>query len=132
MIETVQVSTRERTHLLDISDQIQQAVAKSEVGEGLCHLYVPHTTAGIVINENYDPQVARDIENVLGEIAPRGRSYRHSEGNADSHVKVSLAGSSATVPIMDGKLALGTWQGIFFAEFDGPRQRRLIVAVQPL
>ena len=132
MIETLQISTSEREHLVDISEQVRQAVSASGVGEGLCHLYVPHTTAGIVINENYDPKVARDIEDVLAEIAPRGRSYQHTEGNADSHVKVSLAGSSATVPILDGKLALGTWQGIFFAEFDGPRQRRLIVAVQPL
>lgn len=132
MIETIQVSTSERAHLIDISDPVGQAVSASGVGEGLCHLYVPHTTAGLVINENYDPKVALDIEDLLAEIAPRGRSYKHTEGNADSHVKVSIAGSSATVPIQDGKLALGTWQGIFFAEFDGPRTRRLIVAVQPL
>ncbi len=132
MIETLQVSTRERAQLVDIGAQVQKAVSGSGVAQGICHLFVPHTTAGIVINENYDPAVARDIEDVLAEIAPRGRSYQHTEGNADSHVKVGLAGSSATVPILDGKLALGTWQGIFFAEFDGPRSRRLILAVQPL
>jgi len=106
-------------------------VRDSGVRSGICHLYVPHTTAGVLINENDDPDVARDIEASLERLAPKGSGYHHAEGNADSHIKSVLAGSSATLFIADGRLELGRWQGVFFCEFDGPRQRTLRIKVVP-
>lgn len=99
--------------------------------EGVCHLYVSHTTAGVMINEHDDPDVARDIEIALDELVPRNDDYRHAEGNSDSHIKTALVGSSETVFIENGKLALGRWQGIFFCEFDGPRRRELQLRIVP-
>ncbi len=121
------VSTRSRTAFVDITAQVQDALGKEGVSDGLCYVYVPHTTAGVTINENADPDVTRDIIAVLDGLVPRSGDYRHVEGNADSHVKSSLMGCTATLPVSGGRLALGTWQGIYFCEFDGPRQRRCIV-----
>ena len=104
---------------------------RSGISEGVCHLYVSHTTAGVIINEHDDPEVARDIETVLDELVPRDDGYRHAEGNSDSHIKTAIVGTSETVFIEGGKLALGRWQGIFFCEFDGPRQRELHVRIVP-
>jgi secondary thiamine-phosphate synthase enzyme len=113
--------------LLDITDQIAALVRKSAVHSGLCHLYVPHTTAAVTINEHADPDVAADVEAFLDRLVPDRGPYKHSEGNSDSHAKALLVGASQTIFIEDGKLALGRWQGIFFCEFDGPRERRVYV-----
>ena len=119
------VSTSRRTQLVELTTQVARAVSESGVLSGICHLYVPHTTAGIVINENADPDVARDLEATFDRLAPRDAGYSHAEGNADSHVKSALVGVSESIPIENGRLALGTWQGIFFCEFDGPRRRQV-------
>ncbi len=127
----LEVKTTRRTHLLDITAEVERVVAASGIPHGVCQLYVPHTTAGITINESDDPDVARDIEATLDRLVPKDGPYRHREGNADSHIKSTLTGVSQTVPIEDGRLALGRWQGIFFCEFDGPRQRQVRVRVVP-
>lgn len=123
--QVVSVETTARTQLKDITREIAQMVAQSGVESGFCHLYVPHTTAGILINENDDPDVARDIADTLDRLVPQKAAYKHFEGNADAHIKASLVGTSAVVPIEGGLLGLGRWQGIFFAEFDGPRRRQV-------
>jgi len=127
--QVVAVETRARTELKDITREVARLVKESGVESGACHLYVPHTTAGILINESDDPDVARDIGDALDRLVPRNAGYKHYEGNADSHIKASLVGSSQVVPIEGGKLGLGRWQGIFFAEFDGPRKREVRIRV---
>jgi secondary thiamine-phosphate synthase enzyme len=119
------VKTRSRTEMLDITAEVGRVVAQSGVRDGLCMLYVPHTTAGITINESADPSVRADILMVLNEVVPWKAAYRHVEGNSPAHVKATLVGASQTVAIENSELVLGTWQGIFFCEFDGPRQRTL-------
>ena len=128
-MQTLSVKTDRRTQLVDVTAQVQKAVAASNVADGICYLYVPHTTAAITINECADPDVARDVEGALDRLVPVSGSYRHNEGNSDSHVKSILVGASQTVFVHGGKLALGRWQGIFFCEFDGPRDRKLNVKV---
>lgn len=128
-MQTLIVKTERRTQLLDVTAQVQKAVTAAKITEGTCFLYVPHTTAAITINECADPDVARDIEGTLDRLVPSAGPYRHSEGNSDSHVKSMLVGASQAVFVEHGKLALGRWQGIFFCEFDGPRERRLQVKV---
>lgn len=128
-MQTVIVKTDRRTQLVDVTAQVQKAVTAAKVAEGVCYLYVPHTTAAITINECADPDVARDVEGALDRLVPATGPYRHSEGNSDSHVKSVLVGSSQVVLIEKGKLAVGRWQGIFFCEFDGPRERRLQVKI---
>jgi secondary thiamine-phosphate synthase enzyme len=118
--------------LLDITDQVAEMVKSSRVIEGVCHIFVEHTTAGVTINEGADPDVAHDIETELGKLIPKDSGYRHAEGNSDSHVKTVLVGAAAAAPVRDGKLSLGTWQAIFLCEWDGPRTRRVQVAVVPL
>lgn len=125
----IAVPTKSRTQLLDVTAGVTKLLRDSGVQSGVCHLYVPHTTAGITINESDDPNVAVDIGAALDRLIPQGANYRHAEGNADAHIKAALVGSSATVFIADGALRLGRWQGIFFCEFDGPRQRRLCVKI---
>lgn len=125
------VRTELRTQLVEVTDAVAELVRKSGIDEGVCHVYVPHTTAGVIINENDDPDVALDIGETLDQLVPRGSGYRHGEGNADAHIKASLAGSSAVIFIKSGQLDLGRWQGIFFCEFDGPRTRRLCVKIVP-
>ena len=128
-MQTLIVKTDQRTQLVDVTAQVQKVVASSGVATGVCYLYVPHTTAAITINECADPDVARDVEGALDRLIPMAGPYRHSEGNSDSHVKAVLVGASLTVPVEGGKLALGRWQGVFFCEFDGPRERRLQVKI---
>ncbi len=128
-MKTLRIKTDKRTQLVEVTREIEGAIQESGVRSGVCHLFVPHTTAGLAINEHADPDVARDVENTLDRLVPQYGTYRHSEGNSDSHVKAVLTGASRTIPIEDGKLVLGTWQGIFFCEFDGPRERRLHVKV---
>ncbi len=122
---TLSVKSKTRTQLIDITSQIQNAVRSSGILEGLCMLYVPHTTAAITINESADPFVASDIMMVLNEIIPWKAGYRHLEGNSPAHIKSSLVGASEVISIENGSLVLGTWQGIFFCEFDGPRTRKV-------
>jgi secondary thiamine-phosphate synthase enzyme len=128
---TVEVRSSRRTELIDVTQKVSREVERSGIGEGVCHVYVSHTTAGVIINEHADPDVARDIETVLDELVPRDDGYRHSEGNSDSHIKTAIVGTSETVFIEGGKLALGRWQGIFFCEFDGPRRREFKVRIVP-
>jgi secondary thiamine-phosphate synthase enzyme len=128
---TLAVKTSRRTELKDVTAEIEQAVRESGCAHGLCHLYVPHTTAGVMINEGDDPAVARDIEAALDRLIPHSAAYKHAEGNSDSHIKTALVGSSEIIWIEDGRLSLGRWQAIFFAEFDGPRTRDLLVKIVP-
>ncbi|MCL5287836.1 MAG: secondary thiamine-phosphate synthase enzyme YjbQ [Acidobacteria bacterium] len=126
---TLRVKTSRRTELLDITRDVQRAIRETGVQSGLCHLYVPHTTAGITINENADPDVPRDIEAAMDRLVPKDGPYKHYEGNADAHIKSTLTGVSLSVEIDGGELRLGHWQGIFFCEYDGPRQREVRVRV---
>ena len=128
---TLTIRTSRRCELKDVTEEIASAVRESGCTDAVCHLYVPHTTAGVLVNEGDDPAVARDIEAALERLVPRSGSYTHAEGNADAHIKTSLVGTSATVWIENGKLALGRWQAVLFAEFDGPRTRELRVKVVP-
>jgi len=130
-MQTLKVKTDRRTQLVDVTAQVQKVVAASGVESGICYLYVPHTTAAITINEHADPDVARDVEGALDRLIPKTGPFRHSEGNSDSHVKAVLVGASQTIFVQGGKLVLGRWQGVFFCEFDGPRERRLDVKVLP-
>jgi len=130
-METIRVKTSRRTQMLDITTQVQQVVTALGVKTGTCFLYVPHTTAGILINEHADPDVASDAEGALDSLVPASSHFRHAEGNTDSHLKSMLVGMSQFVFVEAGKLALGRWQGIFFAEFDGPRNRELFLKIVP-
>jgi secondary thiamine-phosphate synthase enzyme len=126
---SVNVKTDSRIDMVDITSSIQKEISKSGVKEGVCIIYVPHTTAGITINEGADPAVCEDIMAKLNELVPPNAGYRHGEGNADSHIKASLMGSSVSVLVENGSLVLGTWQKIFFCEFDGPRSRRVSLKI---
>ena len=123
------VRTSGTLEFIDITTEVQNIIDGSGVKQGVCHIYIPHTTAAITINEHADPSVVEDITTVLEKIIPASGNYRHVEGNSAAHVKASLFGSNQTVIIEDGKLVLGTWQGIFFCEFDGPRKRQVLVKV---
>ncbi len=126
-MEKISVKTNNRIELLDITERIRQAASKSKVKDGVCFIFCPHTTAGVTINENADPSVRQDIIRTLNKLVPENADYGHGEGNSDSHIKSSLLGSSLTVFVEGGQLALGTWQGIFFCESDGPRSREVWV-----
>jgi secondary thiamine-phosphate synthase enzyme len=130
-IQTLQLKTTRRTEWANITADVMRSVAASGISAGVCHLYVPHTTAGITINEGDDPDVARDMEAAFDRLVPRDSGYRHYEGNSDSHIKASLVRSSQSVLIENGELCLGRWQAIFFCEFDGPRTRKVQVKIQP-
>lgn len=121
------VSTKQRTQFVDLTAEVNRLIAEHHITDGICHLYVPHTTAGITVNEAADPSVPKDIIKQLEKIAPRDGGYQHLEGNADAHIKATLTGCSVTLFIQEGKLLLGTWQGVFFCEFDGPRTRKVYV-----
>jgi secondary thiamine-phosphate synthase enzyme len=121
------VQTHERTELLDITEAVARAVREAGITDGLCLVYCPHTTAAITINENADPDVARDLRFELDKVIPFDDGYHHGEGNSAAHIKSSLVGCSETLIIEGGRPVLGTWQGIYFCEFDGPRTRRVIV-----
>ena len=128
-VDTLDVRTGRRADAIDITDRVQEVVRESGVQTGLCQVYVPHTTAGVFINENADPDALSDILARLEALVPWEDGYQHAEGNAAAHIKATLVGSSQSVPVRNGRLALGRWQGIFFAEFDGPRERRFQVTV---
>ena len=130
-MQSITVKTSRRTQLVDITKDVQRIVTALGIRVGTCFLYVPHTTAGILINEHADPDVASDAEGSFDRLIPMAGPYRHAEGNSDSHVKTMLAGVTQFVFVEEGKLALGRWQGIFLAEFDGPRERKLYVKALP-
>ncbi len=129
-LTTLQISTRRRAELIEITDRVQQAVRESGISAGTCIVYVPHTTAGLLVNENADPTVAADIVSTLERLVSVEGPYQHAEGNAAAHIKASLVGTSHSFIVQGGRLVLGTWQGIFLAEFDGSRQRRVMIYVQ--
>jgi secondary thiamine-phosphate synthase enzyme len=130
-MQSIAIKTTRRTQLLDITNEVQRVVSSLGVRTGTCFLYVPHTTAGILINEHADPDVASDAEGTLDRLVPASGPYRHAEGNSDSHVKTMLSGITQFVFVEDAKLFLGRWQGIFLAEFDGPRTRKIHIKVLP-
>ncbi len=129
MIRHLRVKTDARTELVDITQGVQRLVTESGIRSGVCYVYVPHTTAAITINENTDPNVGRDILKELNKVIPFDDDYGHSEGNSAAHIKSTLVGMSKSVLVEEGRLALGTWQALFFCEFDGPRDRRVMVKV---
>lgn len=127
-VQTESLQTRTRSQMIEITERVERLVSKQGVQHGLAIIYIPHTTAAVTINENADPDVKHDMLAKLQEMIPKEESYyRHGEGNSDSHVKTSLVGNSVLVLIEHGKLVLGTWQGVMFCEFDGPRERKFIV-----
>src|SRR5262249_26044237 len=128
-IETLRVRTDRRTQLVDVTTEVQAVVSKSGVEQGGCHVYVPHTTAGVAINEHSRRDVASDFEGFMDRLIPQRGPYRHAEGNSDSHAKTILTGTSQRIFVEKGRLVLGRWQGIFFCEYDGPRERTMQVKV---
>src|SRR5882757_3511016 len=128
-MEILRVKTERRTQLVDVTTAVDRAVKSSGVASGICYVYVPHTTAGVMINEHADPDVASDLEGIFDRLVPHKGPYRHAEGNTDSHAKTVMTGTSQAIVLEQGKLALGTWQGIFLCEFDGPRERTVWVKV---
>jgi secondary thiamine-phosphate synthase enzyme len=131
-MKTIDLQTPSREALIDITSRVEDEVGRSNIKSGICVVYVPHTTAAVTINENADPTVRQDILMALRKAVPDSLPYDHSEGNSPAHVKSSLVGASVTLLVEDGRLALGTWQGIFFCEFDGPRHRHICVKILPL
>ncbi len=129
MIKDINVKTRSRTEFVNITSDVQKIVKESGVKRGVCYVYVPHTTAGVTINEGADPSVVRDMQVFFNKLVPHSGDYMHMEGNSDAHIKTSLVGPSQVIIIDDGNLLLGTWQAIFFCEFDGARKRRVNVKV---
>lgn len=127
MVKYINVKSKSRIEFIDITEMVQDVVKESGIAKGVCFLFVPHTTAGITINEGADPSVQRDILNSLNRLIPHELNYFHREGNADAHIKSTLVGTSVHVIVEEGKLLLGTWQSVFFCEFDGPRHRRVAV-----
>jgi len=130
-MKVIEISSTGRVEFIDITERVRSVVRAAGAKTGMCVVYVPHTTASVTVNEAFDPDVASDIIATLGRLIPHKGPYRHGEGNADAHVKASLVGSSEMIPIVDGNLSMGTWQGIFFTEFDGPRRRSVRITVMP-
>jgi secondary thiamine-phosphate synthase enzyme len=129
MVKRLNISTGSQTELIDITDKIQNVLSESNIQSGICQVFIPHTTAGITINENADPSVKRDILNELNKVIPFDDNYHHSEGNSAAHIKSSVTGVSLSLLVEDNRLQLGTWQGIYFCEFDGPRSRKIWVKI---
>jgi secondary thiamine-phosphate synthase enzyme len=126
----IKVRSSRRVEIIDITEALTSAIRDSGVAEGICVLQSLHTTAALTVNESADPDVRLDMERQLALLAPRDPSFRHAEGNSDAHIKASLMGFSQMIPVVGGKLALGTWQGIYFCEFDGPRRRRMLIGIE--
>ncbi len=129
MLKQIPIKSTKRNELIDITNAVEKIIKESKVKEGICIVYAPHTTAAVTINENADPSVKADILGKLSELVPENAGYSHTEGNADAHIKSSLVGCSEIILIKNNELVLGTWQGIMFAEFDGPRNRRVFVKI---
>jgi secondary thiamine-phosphate synthase enzyme len=130
-IQTIDLRTATREEMIDITSQVRSAIKRSGVSDGICCLYCPHTTAGVTIQENSDPDVKADMVAHIGRVVPKNAPFRHDEGNSDAHIKSSLIGTTATLIVEDGKPLLGTWQAIFFCEYDGPRERSIRIKVVP-
>jgi secondary thiamine-phosphate synthase enzyme len=130
-LHAVQIETHARVEFKDITRMIQQMITESGVQSGTCHVFVPHTTAAILINENDDSALQKDLDNFLKQLAPRDKDYHHSDGNCDAHLKASVVGCSKSLLVENGRLVLGRWQGVFFCEFDGPRRRDLRIKIIP-
>lgn len=128
-MKILEVKTNKKIEFIDITNQIEKIIKEEDIKNGICYLFIPHTTAGITINENADPSVKEDIINTLNKIVPEDLDYEHLEGNSPAHVKSSLVGHSEIIFIENGKLALGIWQGIFLCEFDGPRKRKVYIKI---
>jgi secondary thiamine-phosphate synthase enzyme len=128
-MSTINIESHLRAEMIEVTDRVQQAVTETGIADGIVHLFTPHTTAAITINENADPDVVHDMLTILDRLVPRKGGYHHAEGNSAAHVKSSMFGCSETVPFENGRLALGTWQGIYFCEFDGPRRRQLQIRI---
>jgi secondary thiamine-phosphate synthase enzyme len=131
MFKTLSVHTGSHSEMVDISSEVARFVLETEISSGICIVYVPHTTAGVTINEAADPAVKRDMLMELNKIVPLHDGYQHFEGNSAAHIKSSLMGFSATIPVVEGKMTLGTWQGIYLCEFDGPRSRKVHIKLVP-
>jgi len=129
MIRYIELKSRARTELIDITADIKELLKAANVGNGVCHVFVLHTTAGITVNEGADPAVQMDINRFLNKMVPKDHYFDHAEGNSDAHIKSALVGTSQTLLIENGKLLLGTWQSVYFCEFDGPRPRRVAVKI---
>ena len=129
MLKEIAIKTNTQTQILDITAQVQKVVSESGIAEGLCCVFIPHTTAGVTINENADPSVKQDIVMELNKVIPFDDNYSHLEGNSAAHIKASIIGSSVNIPLKNNNLLLGTWQGICFCEFDGPRTRKYYVKI---
>lgn len=127
-LHSIEVKTKNRIEFVDITSKIEELLSEENISQGICVLFCPHTTAGILLNENADPTVREDIESLLSDLV-KGRNFKHLEGNSDAHIKSSLIGNSVSLIIENGTLLLGTWQGIFFCEFDGPRTRKVFVKI---
>ena len=128
-MERISIKTNKRRELIDITEKIQSVISRIKIKSGCCVIFIPHTTAGLTINENADPAVKTDIENTINKLIPSTGQYAHAEGNSDAHIKSSLLGNSLTMLIEDNRLCLGTWQGIYFVEGDGPRQRQIWIKI---
>ncbi len=131
MIRQIEVKSRTRSEFIDITAEVREAIRKANISSGVCHLFVLHTTAGITVNEGADPAVQRDIIAFLNKAVPTDHFFTHAEGNSDAHIKSSLVGTSQTLLVENGSLVLGTWQSVYFCEFDGPRQRKVAVKIVP-
>jgi secondary thiamine-phosphate synthase enzyme len=129
LIERIRVASRDKQDLVDITREVNGALSAMNVRGGICQVFIPHTTAGVIVNENADPAVGADMLDMLEELVPQARRFRHAEGNSPAHIKSSIVGHSVTLPVESGRLALGTWQGVFLAEFDGPRNRTIVISV---
>jgi secondary thiamine-phosphate synthase enzyme len=127
--KTFEVKSSKRMQSVDITSEIQKIISESGIKDGIITIFIPHTTCGVFINENWDPTVQEDIHSFLSRNIPQNGNYAHMEGNADAHIKTAIIGNSVSIPINDGKIPWGTWQGIFLAEFDGPRKRKVIVKI---
>jgi secondary thiamine-phosphate synthase enzyme len=129
---TINIQSQRHTEMIEMTDRIQLTVDESGISDGIVHLFTPHTTAALTINENADPDVVHDMLTILDRLIPHKNGYRHAEGNSAAHVKCSMFGCNETIPFENGRLALGTWQGIYFCEFDGPRRRQLQIRIIPI
>lgn len=129
MVKYITIKSRTRSELINITDQVQEMVRSAKVNNGICYLFVMHTTAGITVNEGADPAVQRDIINFLNKLVPNDPYFTHAEGNSDAHIKSALVGASRHIFINNSRLVLGTWQAIYFCEFDGPRERKIAVKI---
>lgn len=128
-MKIIEISSSSKEEMIDITSKVKKIVEEEGIQNGICLIYTPHTTAGIIINENADPDVKRDILTMLKKIVPENLPYSHSEGNAPAHIKSAIIGNSRIIPLNKGSLSLGTWEGIFFCEFDGPRRRKVYVEI---